>query len=166
MMKRSGHILGTLVVVATLALLLMSSAGVNGEATVNQHIPYESAASFSSVPHHHHQNNEQEIEAFLAATSFLDENHDDPYHKHPMEDKQSWNLELDRRSHDSQGEAEEEEQPIRTRKLGKYVKVVEDDGDLPYQIMHKQLKDHIPFPGGDTMHGMMIDAGSQGTFTI
>jgi Golgi nucleoside diphosphatase len=33
----------------------------------------------------------------------------------------------------------------------------------PYSIKHKKPKAHIPFAGGDTGHGMMIDAGSQGT---
>jgi len=33
----------------------------------------------------------------------------------------------------------------------------------PYTIKHKKPKKHIPFAGGDTTHGMMIDAGSQGT---
>jgi hypothetical protein len=39
----------------------------------------------------------------------------------------------------------------------------DDDDDvwtLPFKVKHKRSKDHIPFAGGDTTHGIMIDAGS------
>ena len=84
--------------------------------------------------------------------------------KHPLENKKSWELELERRRSRSNNnkEATASSQGQR-RKLSSYV-VVEDqaDEDAPYTILHKKLKRHIPFPGGDTAHGMMIDAGSQG----
>mmetsp|Transcript_18648 Transcript_18648/g.42598 ORF Transcript_18648/g.42598 Transcript_18648/m.42598 type:complete len:192 (-) Transcript_18648:32-607(-) len=39
---------------------------------------------------------------------------------------------------------------------------VDDDKHrvLPFEVRHKPLKSHIPIAGGDTTHGMMIDAGS------
>jgi hypothetical protein len=39
----------------------------------------------------------------------------------------------------------------------------ENDDDvwiLPFTVEHKKPKNHIPFAGGDTTHGIMIDAGS------
>mmetsp|Transcript_10997 Transcript_10997/g.22199 ORF Transcript_10997/g.22199 Transcript_10997/m.22199 type:complete len:760 (-) Transcript_10997:253-2532(-) len=39
----------------------------------------------------------------------------------------------------------------------------DDDFELPFTITHKPYKKHIPYAGGDTTHGIMIDAGSQGT---
>jgi len=42
----------------------------------------------------------------------------------------------------------------------------DDDDDryeLPFEIRHKHPHKHVPFAGGDTTHGIMIDAGSQGT---
>ena len=35
-----------------------------------------------------------------------------------------------------------------------------DGNTLPFQIRHMKNKKHIPFAGGDTTHGIMIDAGS------
>jgi hypothetical protein len=70
--------------------------------------------------------------------------------RHPLEDAQSWRLHQ-RRSleeedpNDSEAEQDNEE---------------EEDVETPYKIMHKKLKNHIPFAGGDTTHGMIIDAGS------
>jgi hypothetical protein len=40
----------------------------------------------------------------------------------------------------------------------------EGDPETPYTIKHKKPKKHIPFAGGETTHGMMIDAGSVSTF--
>ena len=36
----------------------------------------------------------------------------------------------------------------------------DDDFELPFTITHKPYKQHIPYAGGDTTHGIMIDAGS------
>jgi len=66
------------------------------------------------------------------------------HRKHPLEDDKSWDL--------HQG-----------RSLKVVQKKKETEDDTPYIIVHKKPKKHIPFAGGDTTHGMMIDAGSQGT---
>ncbi|CAB9521856.1 Ectonucleoside triphosphate diphosphohydrolase [Seminavis robusta] len=63
--------------------------------------------------------------------------------RHPLEESISWELHVRRLEGG-------EEEP-------------EDEEDTPYTIKHKKPKNHIPFAGGDTTHGMMIDAGSQGT---
>jgi hypothetical protein len=62
--------------------------------------------------------------------------------KHPAENIKSFRLHEERHH----------------RKLSTYVTVKEGDENTPYTIKHKQLKNHIPFAGGDTTHGMMIDA--------
>ena len=67
---------------------------------------------------------------------------DDLLVKHPAENKKSFKLHRERHH----------------RKLATYVTVQEGDEDAPYTVKHKQLKKHIPFAGGDTTHGMMIDA--------
>jgi hypothetical protein len=71
--------------------------------------------------------------------------------RHPLEDINSWELHQQR--------SLQEEQSTVHRRLASYV-VVEDGTDegTPYVIKHKKLKSHIPFAGGDTTHGMMIDA--------
>lgn len=61
--------------------------------------------------------------------------------RHPLEEASSWASHMQRRRLQEAGEEE----------------------DTPYTIKHKKPKKHIPFAGGDTTHGMMIDAGSQGT---
>lgn len=68
--------------------------------------------------------------------------------RHPLEDKQSWD-QYRRRFLNQQTH----------RQLSKYVKISsESSEDVPYTIMHKKQKQHIPFAGGDTTHGIMIDA--------
>lgn len=91
--------------------------------------------------------------------------------KHPMEDIRSWRLHLERRT--EQQAFQSSMQSNSRRRLATYVKVEQVDGDVdgdgdgdgrtPYTVLHKKLKPHLPFAGGDTTHGMMIDAGSQGT---
>ena len=106
--------------------------------------------------------------------------------KHPLEDVKSWKLHVERRNRNQQKlqeeeeerqqkkqqlssifsrEEEEEEDDDDRRRLATYVKVVTDE-KTPYTVLHKQIKPHLPFAGGDTTHGMMIDAGSQGTYLL
>lgn len=64
--------------------------------------------------------------------------------RHPLEDVKSWDLHGRRTLL--------EDNPIPGDG--------EDEEDTPYTIKHKKPKKHIPFAGGETTHGMMIDAGS------
>mmetsp|Transcript_32082 Transcript_32082/g.78140 ORF Transcript_32082/g.78140 Transcript_32082/m.78140 type:complete len:732 (+) Transcript_32082:86-2281(+) len=96
--------------------------------------------------------------------------------KHPLEDAKSWKLHAERRNKQKKLQDEEQRQKKQSRfslfsrdneddgrrRLATYVKVATDER-TPYTVLHKQLKPHLPFAGGDTTHGMMIDAGSQGT---
>ena len=90
--------------------------------------------------------------------------------KHPLEDVKSWKLHVERRNQHKLQEEDQSQQKDdnadgrRRRNLAtKYVKVVTDE-KTPYTVLHKQIKPHLPFAGGDTTHGMMIDAGSQGMY--
>lgn len=102
--------------------------------------------------------------------------------KHPLEDTKSWELHIERRS---AGEEPFDRSGSWRRRL-EYASIAaessskpkddddesenddddeDDDGsfDLPFTVKHKKQKKHIPLPGGDTTHGMMIDAGSVST---
>jgi len=92
--------------------------------------------------------------------------------KHPLEDHQSWDLHVSRQLI-AVGEATIEGD-INLRRLVEETTDASppkdeasaenaENSDMPYTIKHKKPKKHIPFAGGDTTHGMMIDAGSQGT---
>jgi hypothetical protein len=76
----------------------------------------------------------------------------DEQQRHPLEDITSWELHQQR--------TQQHQQPSEHRRqLAEYVTVTDDeDADTPYIIKHKKPKSHIPFAGGDTTHGMMIDA--------
>jgi hypothetical protein len=88
--------------------------------------------------------------------------------KHPLEDTKSWQLHLDR----LEGNESEEDQRRRQNQRRRLSSQDDDstgadggggsgnDDDTPYTIQHKKPKKNIPFPGGETTHGMMIDAGS------
>jgi hypothetical protein len=101
-----------------------------------------------------------------------------PNEKHPLEDVKSWKMQLERQHNKASSEArhvddegkeggddvDDDDDPrrrTRTRRLATYVEV-EGDETTPYTVLHKKLKKHLPFAGGDTTHGIMIDAGSQG----
>jgi hypothetical protein len=77
---------------------------------------------------------------------------------HPLEDATSWNLHVQRRQLKSSGD---DDDGYNESAYGDYSD--NSSEDTPYTIEHKKPKKHIPFAGGDTTHGMMIDAGSQGT---
>lgn len=92
--------------------------------------------------------------------------------KHPLEDHQSWDLHVSRQLI-AVGEATIEGD-INLRRLVEETTDASppkdeasaenaENSDMPYTIKHKKPKKHIPFAGGDKTHGMMIDAGSQGT---
>jgi hypothetical protein len=83
--------------------------------------------------------------------------------KHPLEDTKSWQLHLNRL------EGNESEEDQQRRHLSSHDDDSTEagggsgggnDDDTPYTIQHKKPKKNIPFPGGETTHGMMIDAGS------
>jgi hypothetical protein len=76
----------------------------------------------------------------------------------PLEDITSW--ELNRQRQRQRQQQQQQQQPGHSgRQLASYVTVEnDDDEDTPYVIKHKKLKSHIPYAGGDTTHGMMIDA--------
>jgi hypothetical protein len=84
--------------------------------------------------------------------------------KHPLEDHESWDLHVSRQLI-AVGEATIEGD-INLRRLVETTDASppKDEADTPYTIKHKKPKKHIPFAGGDTTHGMMIDAGSVSTF--
>ena len=93
--------------------------------------------------------------------------------KHPLEDHQSWDLHVSRQLI-AVGEASIEGD-INLRRLVEETTDASPPKDeassqnaensaMPYTIKHKKPKKHIPFAGGDTTHGMMIDAGSVSTF--
>lgn len=92
---------------------------------------------------------------------FSSRNHNE---KHPLEDRKSWDLHIARQL----GEKEPIVNPNATvrRFLGTNAADTNPPQDessseiLPYSVKHKIPKKHIPFAGGDTTHGMMIDAGS------
>ena len=106
--------------------------------------------------------------------------------KHPLEDHQSWELHLNRQQSSSlelrrrrrrrrqlqlQQEGQEIDNAVATM-TGSGGTILnnptssdssDNNGDgntLPFQIRHMKNKKHIPFAGGDTTHGIMIDAGS------
>jgi hypothetical protein len=96
--------------------------------------------------------------------------------KHPLEDHESWDLHVSRQLI-AVGEATIEGD-INLRRLVETTDAPDDasppkdeayyenaaNPETPYTIKHKKPKKHIPFAGGDTTHGMMIDAGSVSTF--
>jgi len=76
--------------------------------------------------------------------------------KHPLEDRKSWDLHVERSlTGDVRRMLSDPTLPIKDDVMGLDA--------VPYTIKHKKPKKHIPFAGGDTIHGMMIDAGSQGS---
>jgi hypothetical protein len=76
--------------------------------------------------------------------------------RHPLEDISSWEL---YRQRTLQQQQKQQKTIQHHRQLASYVTVSDDeDEDTPYTIKHKKLKRHIPFAGGDTTHGLMIDA--------
>jgi hypothetical protein len=82
--------------------------------------------------------------------------------RHPLEDVKSWELHQQRQQRQTQQQKEDvvtaAAMSLQNRRLS-YETVQEANGDdAPYTIKHKKLKDHIPFAGGDTDHGFMIDA--------
>jgi len=110
---------------------------------------------------------------------------------HPLEDPTSWDLHMGRRKaqqQQQQANTSSSSPPRRflqkataaTASISASASTVgitfdaddrendDDDNDdhawkLPFKVEHKKPKNHIPFAGGDTTHGIMIDAGSQGT---
>jgi len=92
--------------------------------------------------------------------------------KHPLENRKSWNFHVKRHQADSYDK--QREGIIASANVWRFLEAVSDSPpedernasetqSLPYSIKRKKPKNHIPFAGGDTTHGMMIDAGSQGT---
>jgi hypothetical protein len=81
----------------------------------------------------------------------------DEEQRHPLEDISSWEL---HRQRTLQQQQKQQKMFQHHRQLASYVTVSDDDEDedTPYIIKHKKLKNHIPFAGGDTTHGIMIDA--------
>ena len=72
--------------------------------------------------------------------------------KHPLEAHKSWDLHLGRtftKTNPMESKVENME-----RKLSGLDDVMaQDQDDVPYEIVRKKPKKHIPFAGGDTMHG-------------
>jgi Golgi nucleoside diphosphatase len=100
--------------------------------------------------------------SFSMSLSFTDNNNKNN-NKHPLEDKKSWNHHVSRQlklvaGSDTISEVDHDDSAAATPPAP-----TPDDDLTPYTIKHKKPKQHIPFAGGDTTHGMMIDAGSQGT---
>lgn len=106
---------------------------------------------------------------------------------HPLEDPTSWDLHMGRRKAQQQADTSSNSPPRRflqkataaTASISASASTVgitfdaddrendDDDNDnddhawkLPFKVEHKKPKNHIPFAGGDTTHGIMIDAGS------
>lgn len=76
--------------------------------------------------------------------------------KHHLEEKKSWD------NHRRRLEFKSIEDGIED--VSDYeVANANDTEHTPYTIKHKKPKKHIPFADGSTQHGLMIDAGSQGT---
>ena len=95
------------------------------------------------------------------------------FQKHPLEDSTSWKLHRERLSsielHDPPGLARRSLQTTALTVHGATpeIKVIhekneleDEQWELPFEITHKKQKKHVPFAGGDTTHGIMIDAGS------
>ena len=92
--------------------------------------------------------------------------------KHPLEDRKSWDLHVTRQlaPEAEDGDAGRDD-IIGNANARRFLQAVAEDSPpedeapentvpLPYSIKHKKPKKHIPFAGGDTTHGIMIDAGS------
>lgn len=97
--------------------------------------------------------------SFSMSLSFTDNNNKNN-NKHPLEDKKSWNHHVSRQlklvaGSDTISEVDHDDSAAATPPAP-----TPDDDLTPYTIKHKKPKQHIPFAGGDTTHGMMIDAGS------
>ena len=95
------------------------------------------------------------------------------FQKHPLEDSTSWKLHRKRLSskvlHDPPESAHRSLQTAALTVHGATpeIKVIHEKNEredepweLPFEITHKKQKKHVPFAGGDTTHGIMIDAGS------
>eukprot|EP00536_Pseudo-nitzschia_multiseries_P002756 jgi/Psemu1/317971/estExt_fgenesh1_pm.C_380011 len=89
--------------------------------------------------------------------------------KHPSEDLKSWDLHVKRQQTD-----EQPENIIASTNAERILRVdvdrpSTDEGaasktnQVPYSIKREKYAKNVPFAGGDTTHGIMIDAGSQGT---
>ena len=87
--------------------------------------------------------------------------------KHALEDKTSWDLFKRRQGLKTDGiSVDGPHRQLKKQKNDTAPAIDHDkptDEDTPYTIQHKKPKKHIPYAGGDTTHGLMIDAGSQGT---
>jgi hypothetical protein len=91
------------------------------------------------------------------------------HQKHPLEDLESWRLHVARlegrepstqaggRRRHRRLVAEGDESAVDAAAGGESGTAGDD---TPYTVMHKKPKTHIPYAGGDTTHGIMIDAGS------
>ena len=89
--------------------------------------------------------------------------------KHPLEDRKSWDFHAKR--YQAGAGDKQREDIIASANVRRFLEAVSDSPpedertvsetqSLPYSIKRKKPKKHIPFAGGDTTHGMMIDAGS------
>ena len=102
----------------------------------------------------------------LPRSSSSNNNGSNNIQKHPLEESKSWELHLKRQGQAYNGPSSnnghrklsgaqwygnEDEAPNGDDK---------DKFEMPFEVKHKNQKKHIPFAGGDTTHGMMIDAGS------
>ncbi len=93
--------------------------------------------------------------------------------KHPLEDSTSWKLHHERLwAKEGSDPLESSRRTLQTAALTARgstpeIKVIhrkkeheDEPWELPFEITHKKQKKHVPFAGGDTTHGIMIDAGS------
>lgn len=92
--------------------------------------------------------------------------------KHPLEDSTSWALHLERQSPEGPVEFNPQGSPKRRLQTAAVAVAAtdvateknsepEDNGpELPFEVNHKNKHKHVPYAGGDTTHGIMIDAGS------
>jgi hypothetical protein len=94
--------------------------------------------------------------------------------KHPLEAKQSWNLFMEReQKQNEQQNRRNLKKKTKQRKKKKKHSTTDDDDEVTsfrrpqynddIEVIHKEHNHKIPIADGTSMHGMMIDAGSQGT---
>lgn len=95
------------------------------------------------------------------------------FEKHPLEDSTSWKFHQERISAKELSDSPESSRrnlqtaALAVRGSTPEIKVIhqkneheDEPWELPFEITHKKQKKHVPFAGGDTTHGIMIDAGS------
>jgi len=95
--------------------------------------------------------------------------------KHPLEDTKSWDLHVSRQLVIGDATAGKDDVGGDIS-LKRQLETTDDNGPTTgvgaasagnktvlFAVKHIVPKNHIPFAGGDTTHGMMIDAGSQGS---